>query len=238
MKGYKAFHADMTCRGYQYTVGKTHVMDGEIKICERGFHFCRTIADCYDYYSMDEEVIICEVESGPVVHTDNGIKYVTNELTVLRVIDDDNLRKGNTGRDNTGYLNSGIYNTGNRNTGSHNKGDGNTGFHNEGCRNTGSHNIGTHNTGDWNCGSQHSGCFCTDHIQRLKFFDADSDWTMVDWRLSRACRVMECCPSSVRNRQTWWNHLPTKDQLAVLNLPNFDPQKFKLCTGIEVEPHD
>ena len=30
MKGYKAFESDMTCRGFQYEVGKTYEMDRKV----------------------------------------------------------------------------------------------------------------------------------------------------------------------------------------------------------------
>jgi hypothetical protein len=49
MRGYKAFNKDLTCRGFQYEIGKTYEMDGEIEICRRGFHFCESISDCYKF---------------------------------------------------------------------------------------------------------------------------------------------------------------------------------------------
>ena len=37
------------------------------------------------------------------------------------------------------------------------------------------------------------------------------------------------------DKQKWWNGLPDKDKQAVYSLPNFDADKFRQCTGIEVE---
>lgn len=53
MKGYKVFNPDFTCRSFQFEVGKTYEHKGELKICRSGFHFCRNVADCFNYYSFD-----------------------------------------------------------------------------------------------------------------------------------------------------------------------------------------
>ena len=40
MNGYKAFENDLSCRGFQYEIGRTYTVDGEIGLCENGFHIC------------------------------------------------------------------------------------------------------------------------------------------------------------------------------------------------------
>ena len=116
MKGYKAFNNDLTCRGMQYEIGKEYVFDGEPIPCRQGFHFCETIADCYEFYPMSDDTRICEVEATGDIAKD-GVKRVTNVIKVLAEITCDNLRKGNTGTSNSGYRNSGDWNSGNRNSG-------------------------------------------------------------------------------------------------------------------------
>ena len=37
MKGFKAFNANMTCRGYQYEIGKKYVHEGPVEICSSGY---------------------------------------------------------------------------------------------------------------------------------------------------------------------------------------------------------
>ena len=47
---YKGFDEDLTCRGFQYEIGKTYTMDGPPVLCKRGFHFCRKLIDVFGYY--------------------------------------------------------------------------------------------------------------------------------------------------------------------------------------------
>ena len=35
--------------------------------------------------------------------------------------------------------------------------------------------------------------------------------------------------------QIWWDGLPEGERNAIKNLPNFDPEIFKACTGIRIE---
>lgn len=62
MKAYKAFNADLTCRNFQYEIGKTYTMDEKPVPCERGFHACQHLNDVFVYYSPTEKIRICEVE--------------------------------------------------------------------------------------------------------------------------------------------------------------------------------
>ncbi|MBQ2174839.1 MAG: hypothetical protein II453_07220 [Alphaproteobacteria bacterium] len=220
MRGYKAFNSDLTCRGMQYEVGKEYKFNGEPIPCRQGFHFCETIADCYEFYPMRDDTRICEVEAtGEVIA--EGVKRVTNVIKILAEITCDNLRKGNTGASNSGYSNSGNWNSGNWNSGNWNSGNWNSGYSNSGYRNSGNWNSGysnsgyrnngdsnsgdwnsgdwnsgDRNSGDWNSGDRNSGVFNTEKKPTIKMFDKDSTWTYDDWYDSRARRIMEGCPYS------------------------------------------
>ena len=208
MRGYKAFNSDLTCRDMQYEIGKEYKFDGEPIPCRQGFHFCETIADCYEFYPMSDNTRICEVEAtGEVI--EEGVKRVTNVIKILAEITCDNLRKGNTGTRNSGNRNSGDWNSGDSNSGNRNSGNRNSGYSNSGdwnsgdrnsgnwnsgYRNSGYSNSGNRNSGDWNSGNFSSGVFNTEKKPTIKMFDKDSTWTIDDWNESTARIVMSGCP--------------------------------------------
>ena len=214
MRGYKVFNPDWTCRGFQYKVGETYKYEGKISICETGFHFCKKLIDCFNYYTFDPENKVAIIEATGEVKESNysNNKCVTNEIKIIRelnwheVLDMVNFNKGNTGIKNTGSYNSGNYNTGIKNTGDYNSGDYNTGDFNSGDYNTGKFNSGRFNTGkfnagnynrgsfnigDCNLGNKKAGCFCTDDkYETIKLFNKESDWTLNTWKDSHAFRIM------------------------------------------------
>ena len=203
MKGYKAFEKDLTCRGFQFEIGKEYEHKGTIKPCESGFHFCESLADCYSFYPMSEDTRICEVCATGDIKTDDNIKFVTNKIKIVREIKNPR-EKSNKNKTSTGYCNTGDYNTGDRNTGiyntgycnsgDYNSGDYNTGNRNTGDCNTGYCNTGYYNTGDYNTGYYNSGVFCTNENPKINMFDAPSEWTIQDWLRSDAREILSRLP--------------------------------------------
>ena len=49
---YKAFGNNFSCRDFQYEVGKEYHINGDVKMCENGFHACKDLMDVFDFYSM------------------------------------------------------------------------------------------------------------------------------------------------------------------------------------------
>ena len=61
--GFKGFDKDLSCRGFQYEVGKTYDLKGEVECCKRGFHFCENPLEVFDYYPPCMSRF-CQVEGG------------------------------------------------------------------------------------------------------------------------------------------------------------------------------
>ena len=157
VKGYKVFNPDWTCRGFQYAVGQTYEMELPVIPCERGFHFCKKAADCFNHYSFNSKNKVAEVIAHGTIE-EEGDKCCTDVIEIVREISwQEVLTLVNTGKDCTGRCNTGNRNTGNRNTGNRNTGDWNTGDWNTGDCNTGNRNTGNRNTGDWNTGDCNTG---------------------------------------------------------------------------------
>lgn len=201
MKGYKVFKPDWTCRGFQYSVGKTFEEDVTPSCCNRGFHFCTELKDCFNYYSFNPNNKVAEVEALGEIDTEiDGSKHCTNKIKIIREISwEEVLRMLNTGKANMGFGNIGNYNSGNYNSGSYNSGTHNTGKNNsgnynsgncnDGSYNSGNCNDGDYNTGDWNKTNFSSGCFNTEE-SKILMFNKPSDWSIEDWRCSKAKELL------------------------------------------------
>ena len=74
IKGYKVFYSDLTARtGFQYEIGKSYEMDESPIACQRGFHFCKALKDCFNYFQFDPRNRIAIVEAyGECIDDDGG----------------------------------------------------------------------------------------------------------------------------------------------------------------------
>ena len=202
IKAYKAFNSDLTCKGFQYEVGKEYHHKGKLELCESGFHACPKLVDCFRFYPFREaETRVAEVLVwGKVEYEDIGNKLCASNIKVVReltwsevlflcnigdsntgYVNSGNWNSGsfNSGDNNSGYGNSGSFNSGNFNSGNHNSGDNNSGYGNSGdCNsgnwNSGSFNSGNHNTGDYNTGDYNTG-------YGNSGYHNSGDWNSGDW---------------------------------------------------------
>ena len=240
----KGFDKDLKCRGYQFEVGKTYAIklpDGyeltEEDLCsDKVFHYCNSLRKVHDYYSVapEENNRFCEVEVLGREVTD-GDKCGSNKIKVIREIVGEELDvlrgliNGNTGVFNSGYCNSGS------------------------C-----------NSGDFNSCDYSSGLFCTQD-PKVKIFDTETDMTMkevmqTDWYrmlFKYSINLTKWIEYTDEEKQfdkdkdliggylktytykeackNWWNEYTDKEKAVIMSMPNFDKDKFKQITGIEVE---
>ena len=161
MKAFKGFNPDLTCRGFQYEEGKTYELDGEPKLCNRGFHACENPLDIFSYYPPTSPIHEVNLEGVSEERDGNDTKVAAKKITIgarislsnltkiavdfiFSKIDWKNAKESNTG-DRSAATNTGDYsattNTGNRSAAT------NTG-NRSAATNTGYQSAAT-NTGDY-----------------------------------------------------------------------------------------
>ena len=87
LSGFKGFNSDMTCRGFQFEVGKEYAQDDDLIVGSIGFHFCFKAPDVLNYYDLrkDHTMRVCEIlASGNIDIGDD--KCATNKIKIVREI--------------------------------------------------------------------------------------------------------------------------------------------------------
>ena len=87
IKSYKGFDKNLQCRGFQYEVGKEYEMDGDIGVCNRGFHACESPLEVLDHYPIFGNDLdrnrFCEVEqSGEVDREGESTKICSSKIKI------------------------------------------------------------------------------------------------------------------------------------------------------------
>lgn len=77
MKVYKATDKNMKCRGFQYELGKTAEVEGDIELCEKGLHACEMPLDVLGYYAPGDGSRYFEAELEDV--SDEKHSHATGE---------------------------------------------------------------------------------------------------------------------------------------------------------------
>ena len=81
IKSYKGFNKDIKCRDFQYEVGKEYEMDGDIEVCERGFHACPNPIDVFSYYPPATSRY-CEVEQSGKLDESESDKVCSSKIKI------------------------------------------------------------------------------------------------------------------------------------------------------------
>ena len=87
IKSYKGFDKDLKCRGFQYELGKDYELEGDINVCNRGFHACENPIDVLEYYpptnGNGDLNRYCEVEQSGNTSKDNeDTKIASSKLHI------------------------------------------------------------------------------------------------------------------------------------------------------------
>ena len=80
IKAYKGFDKDLKCRDFQYEIGKEYEIDGDVKVCEQGFHACESPLEVFGYYSPATSRY-CEVEQSGTMDKD-GDKTASSKISI------------------------------------------------------------------------------------------------------------------------------------------------------------
>ena len=79
---FKGFDKDLKCRGYQYEVGKTYTHDGDVAICNSGFHACTDPIDVWRYYGpANSRFAMVEMSGALARHADDS-KLASASITI------------------------------------------------------------------------------------------------------------------------------------------------------------
>ena len=81
---YKGFNKDLTCRGFQYEIGKEYEEE-EVSVCKSGFHACENPFDVLDYYGDILNNRFCKVEQSGTIEKENE-KQVSSKIKVVAEI--------------------------------------------------------------------------------------------------------------------------------------------------------
>ena len=246
VKGYKVFRPDWTCdpTGHnpkQYTCPGKFEEEGELDVCGRGMHFCQVAADCFNYYSFNSENKVAEVIAYGEVRTD-GDKSCTDKLEIVREIPwDEVLRIVNIGKNCTGRCNTGNRNTGNWNTGNRNTGDWNKSSFNTGCFNTEEQKIMLFNKPSDMTYREWMDSYARYLLNQIPknvvewvYEDDVTDEEKVENPTYKTTGGYLKILDESECAQIWWDGLEDEEKKIIQSIPNFDPDIFRQCTGIEV----
>ena len=89
---YKGFDEDLSCRGFQYKIGKEYCLEGELELCANGFHACQNPLDVFDHYNMSPYTRYAMVELwGDVDFAIDNEKLCATNIRIVKEMSIDEL---------------------------------------------------------------------------------------------------------------------------------------------------
>ena len=184
-----------------------------------------------------------------------GLENTGNCNTGDRNTGDCNTGNCNTGDWNTGNRNTGNWNTGNRNTGNRNTGNCNTGNWNTGDWNTGDCNTVDFSNGVFCTKEDTIKIFDKESNMTLREWRESRARIIIAWNMETTVWIYQSNMTEQEKAQypsykttggylkvftyseAWknlWNSITDEEKQEIINIPNFDKNKFKEITGIEI----
>ncbi|EDU1196991.1 hypothetical protein CAH17_005238, partial [Salmonella enterica subsp. enterica serovar Heidelberg str. CFSAN000576] len=81
---FKGFKQDLTCRGFQFEIGKTFEHEGKVRACSAGFHSCEYPLDCFSYYPPAESRYAETVAEGDISREDGGDSKIASASITIK----------------------------------------------------------------------------------------------------------------------------------------------------------
>ena len=81
MTTYKGMNAEMTCRGFQYEVGKEYETE-TADVCSSGFHACEYPLDVFSYYSPNNSRFFEVEQSGELSRDEDDTKVASTKIKI------------------------------------------------------------------------------------------------------------------------------------------------------------
>ena len=177
IKAYKGFNNDMTCRDFQYEVGKEYEQKGNIEACKNGFHACESPMDVFGYYPPNNSRY-CEIEQSGTIDRSQD-KIASSKIRIQCEIGLSGIINAGVKfiLDKVNWKNDNATNTGNRSAAT-NTGD------NSAATNTGDYSAAT-NTGDFSAATN-TGDFSAAKVEGKESI------AIVTGKDSKACGALGC----------------------------------------------
>ena len=110
MIGFKATK-NGKCFNITFEPNKIYIFNGNIKLCRRGFHFCKKIEDVHEYYPLNEKntiIFLIEIPNdAQIIQSKQDSKCVTDKIKIIKKLTKKEIEKysnGNIKFDDKGNL--------------------------------------------------------------------------------------------------------------------------------------